>query len=77
MQLKTNFLFFKKKAFQPALADQSHRPFFSLDCHENWITPSGYELYETWVENSKDLSKDTDQAQALIDSVAVGNFETL
>ena len=55
------------KAFQPALADQSHRPFFSLDCHENWTTLSGFELYETWLKNAKDLSQDNGHAQALID----------
>jgi hypothetical protein len=49
------------------LADQSHQPFFSLDCHEKWTTLSGYELYETWLKNSKDLSQDTGHAQALID----------
>ena len=56
------------KAFQPVLADQSHRLFFSLDCHETWTTVSGYELYETWLKNSKDLTQDTAHAQGLVDS---------
>ena len=68
------------KAFQPALADQSHRPFFSLDCHETWMTLSGYELYETWLKNSRDLIRivakhknlSTMQQRAISD-----NFETL
>jgi hypothetical protein len=56
------------KAFQPALADQSHQPFFLLDCHESWTTLSDYILYETWLKNSKDLSQDSGHAQALINS---------
>ena len=56
------------KAFQPTLADQSHRPIFSLDCHEKWTTISGYELYETWLKNFKNLSQDSGQAQKFIDS---------
>ena len=56
------------KAFQPALADQSHQPFFSLDCHEKWVMLSGYELYETWLKNSRDLSQDSGQAQELINN---------
>jgi len=55
------------KAFQPVLADPSHQPFFSLDCHETWTTVLGYELYETWLKNSKDLSQDTAHAQELVD----------
>ncbi|EDR02648.1 uncharacterized protein LACBIDRAFT_332144 [Laccaria bicolor S238N-H82] len=67
--------FYLLKAFQPALADQSHQPFFSLDCHENWTTLSGYELYETWLKNSKDLSQDTGHAQALIDGATARDIK--
>ena len=63
------------KAFQPTLADQSHQPFFSLDFHEDWTTLSGYELYETWLKNSKDLSQDTAHAQALIDSATAHDIK--
>ena len=55
------------KAFQPALADQSHQPFLSLDCHEKWTTLSGYELYETWLKNSKELRHDSGETRKLID----------
>jgi len=63
------------KAFQPVLADQSHQPFFSLDCHETWTTISGYELYETWLKNLKDLSQDTAHAQALVDDAAARDIK--
>ena len=62
-------------AFQPTLADQFHQPFFSLDCHENWMTISGYELYETWLKNSQDLSQDIGHAQALIDSATARDIK--
>ena len=55
------------KAFQPALADQSHPIFFSLDRHEDWTTRSGYELYETWLKNSKEIRQDSGEAQEVVD----------
>jgi hypothetical protein len=61
------------KALQPAVADQSHRPFFSLDCHENWTTLSGYELYETWLKTPKDQRQDT--GQAVIDSATARDIK--
>ena len=43
------------KAFPPALALASHQPFFSIEMFESWVSPSGYELYETWLENSANI----------------------
>jgi hypothetical protein len=63
------------KAFQPVVADQFYRPFFSLECHKTWTTVSGYEFYKTWLKNSKNLSQDTSHAQVLIDGAAACNIK--
>ena len=63
------------QAFQPALTDHSHRLFLSLECPETWTTHAGYELYETWLKNSKDLSKENAHAQALVDDATARDIK--
>ena len=36
---------------------------------------SGYELFETWLKNSKDLSQDIGHVQALIDSATASDIK--
>ena len=36
----------------------SHVPFFSLEFPEDWVSDSGYELYETWLKNANNISLD-------------------
>ena len=60
------------QAFQPALTDHSHRLFLSLESLETWTTHAGY---ETWLKNSKDLSKENAHAQALVDDTTARDIK--
>ena len=53
------------KAFPPALALASNKPFFSIETFESWVSSSGYELYETWLKNSASIAQDSESAHGL------------
>lgn len=63
------------KAFPPALALASNQPFFSIEMFESWVSPSGYELYETWLKNSANIAQDSAHGQELVDDASTKDIK--
>ena len=70
-----NYKFFILKAFPPALALASHKPFFSIEMFESWVSSSGYELYETWLKNSANIAQDSARGQELVDDASTRDIK--
>ena len=42
---------------------------------ESWVSPSGYELYETWLKNSANIAQDSAHGQELVDDASTKDIK--
>ena len=46
-----------------------------METFESWVSPSGYELYETWLKNSASITQDSAHGQELVDDVSAKDIK--
>ncbi|TFK36944.1 hypothetical protein BDQ12DRAFT_736679 [Crucibulum laeve] len=57
------------RAFPQLLADTTHKPLFSIEYPDTWVTQTGYALYQDWKKQSNDIREavaDTPPTASLI-----------